>query len=99
MAAYVIVQINITKPESYKEYLTQVTPIVDKYGGEYIVRGGKSEVMLGSWDYERTVVVKFPSYDVAMNWYHSREYAPVRKIREENSEGSLIIVEGTKPTP
>jgi len=59
MTAYAIVQINITNPEDYKEYLTQVTPIVEKYGGEYIVRGGKFEVMLGSWDYERTVVVSF----------------------------------------
>ena len=94
MTAYAIVQINITNPEDYKEYLTQVTSIVEKYGGEYIVRGGMFEVMLGSWDYERTVLIKFPSYDVAMSWYHSEEYAPIKKIREDNSEGNLIIVEG-----
>ena len=98
MTAYAIVQINITNPEDYKEYLKQVTPIVEKYGGEYIIRGGKFEIMLGTWNYERTVVVKFPSYDVAINWYHSDEYAPVRKIREDNSEGNLIIVEGKKKT-
>jgi uncharacterized protein (DUF1330 family) len=50
--------------------------------------------MLGNWDYARTVVIKFPSYNIAMEWYKSAEYAPVKKIREENSDGNLIIVEG-----
>ena len=94
MPAYVLVQINITNGEPYKDYLNQVTPIVKKYNGEYVVRGGKSEVMLGNWNYTRTVVIKFPSYDIAMEWYKSAEYAPVKKIREENSDGNLIIVEG-----
>ena len=43
MSAYFIIQINITNPECYKDYIPQVTPIVKKFGGEYIVRGGKSE--------------------------------------------------------
>ena len=94
MPAYVIVQINITNADPYKDYLNQVTPIVKKYNGEYVVRGGKSEVMLGKWDYSRTVVIKFPSYNIAMEWYKSAEYAPVKKMREENSEGNLIIIEG-----
>tara|TARA_B110000438_G_scaffold140091_1_gene135337 strand:- start:287 stop:574 length:288 start_codon:yes stop_codon:yes gene_type:complete len=94
MSAYIIVQINITNKDAYKEYLKQVTPIAEKYGGEYIIRGGKSKTMLGNWDYERTVVIKFPSYDIAMKWYSSKEYAQVKKIRENNSNGNLIIIEG-----
>jgi len=95
MSTYVIVQINITNEEPYREYLKKVTPIVEKYNGEYIVRGGKSEILLGKWNYERTVVIKFPSYKIAMEWYNSDEYIPVRKIREENSECNLMIIEGT----
>lgn len=94
MSAYIIVQINITNKEAYKEYLKQVTLIAEKYQGQYIVRGGKFEKMLGSWNYERTVVIKFPSYEIAKDWYNSDEYAPIKKIREENSEGNLIIIEG-----
>ena len=94
MSAYAIVQINITNNEPYKEYLEHVTSIVEKYQGEYIVRGGKFKKMLGKWDYERTVVIKFPSYEVAIDWYNSDEYAPIKKIREENSVGNFIIIEG-----
>ena len=94
MSAYAIFQINITNQENYKEYLNQVTTIVKKHQGDYIVRGGKSEVVLGKWDYQRTVVVKFPSYDVAFKWYNSEEYAPIKKIRENNSKCNCIIIEG-----
>ena len=94
MAAYIIVQANITDKEKYKEYLNKVTSIVEKYSGEYLVRGGKYEKMLGNWDYERTVVIKFPSYDIAIEWYKSEDYKPVKKIREDNSKGNFIIIEG-----
>lgn len=95
MSAYAIVQINVTNKENYQEYLNKVTPIVKKYNGEYIVRGGKYKVLQGEWNYERTVLVKFPDYDCAMSWYNSSEYAPIKKIREENSNGNLIIIEGS----
>ena len=94
MSAYLIAQINVTNEDSYKEYLAKVTPTVEKYGGEYIIRAGKFKTVLGNWDYKRNVVIKFPSYDVALKWYDSEEYLPVRKIREENSIGNVIIIDG-----
>ena len=94
MSAYAILQININNQENYKKYLSQVTKIVKKYQGQYIVRGAKFEVVLGKWDYQRTVVVRFPSYDIAFKWYNSEEYAPIKKIREDNSKCNCIIIEG-----
>ena len=94
MSAYFIIQINITNPENYKDYIAQVTPIVKKFGGEYIIRGGKSEKVEGNWPYERTVVLKFPSYEMVEKWHDSEEYRPIRKIREDNSECNAIIIDG-----
>ncbi len=94
MPAYAILQINILNRENYKEYVQKASPIVESFGGEYLVRGGKSEVVEGKWEFPRTVVVRFPSYDKAIKWYNSAEYAPIKKIRETNSEGNCIIIEG-----
>ena len=44
--------------------------------------------------YERTVVVRFPDYENAINWYNSNEYSPIKEIRKINSEGNAIIVDG-----
>ena len=48
MSAYFIVQINVKNQDNYKEYISKVSPIVEKFGGEYIIRGGKSENVEGS---------------------------------------------------
>jgi len=94
MSAYAIVQINVTSQNNYKEYLNKVTPIVKKFKGEYIVRAGRFEVLLGEWNYKRNVIIKFPNYETAIKWYKSEEYKPIKKIREDNSIGNFIIIEG-----
>ncbi len=93
-AGYVIAQINVTDPEAYKGYVAAVTPIVEKYGGEYVVRGGPAQHFEGESIGERTVVIRFPSVQAATEWYHSEEYAPVRAMRMAASNGLQTIVEG-----
>ena len=94
MSGYLIGTIDIKNPEAYKEYLAKVTDIVEKFGGEYLVRAGEYTVMEGKWDYSRNVVIKFPSYEKALEWYNSEEYKPVRQIRLDNSVGNQIITKG-----
>lgn len=91
---YVIAQINVTDPEAYKDYVTAVNPVVAKYGGEYLVRGGKAEHHEGESIGERTVVIRFPSVQAARDWYNSDDYAPVRDLRQKASTSLQTIVEG-----
>jgi len=95
MSAYLIAQINVINEEGYRDYLEKVTNTVKKFNGEYIIRAGKFKTVLGEWNYKRNVVIKFPSYNMALEWYNSDEYLPVKKIREDNSEGNVIIIDGT----
>ena len=94
MTGYAIFNINVNNPENYKEYVEKVKPTAEKYGGEYLVRGGNNVTVEGSWQHPRTVVIKFPTYEKALEWYNSEEYKPVRQIRLDNSVGNFIIVKG-----
>ena len=94
MSGFAIFNIDIKRPKEYKEYVEKVKPIAEKYGGEYIVRGGESTLVEGSWAYPRTVVIKFPSYEKALEWYNSVEYKPIKKIRLDNSVSNGIIIKG-----
>ena len=93
-AGYMIFNIIINNPDNYKEYVDKGKPIAEKYGGEYIVRGGTNKVIEGNWQYPRTVVIKFPSYEKALEFYESDEYKPIKKIRQENAVSNAIIIEG-----
>ena len=94
MSGYVIAQIEVTNHENYKEYLAKVTDIVAKFGGEYLVRGGEFQCFEGEWKNSRNIVIKFPSYEKALEWYHSEEYKPVRQIRLDNADTNQIIIKG-----
>jgi uncharacterized protein (DUF1330 family) len=48
MAAYVIGEIEVTDPASYDDYRKLVAAVVTKYGGKFIVRGGKVEMLEGA---------------------------------------------------
>lgn len=41
------------------------------------------------------VVLEFPSYERALEWYRSAEYAPLIKLRQKASRGRLLLVEGS----
>ena len=94
MSGYVIANIDVKKTEAYKEYVSKVKTIVEKFGGEYLVRAGEYTVIDGEWKYPRTVVIKFPTYEKALEWYNSEEYKPVKPIRLKNTVTNGIIIKG-----
>lgn len=94
MSAYVIAEIEVTDPAVYEEYRKQVLPVVTKYGGKFLVRGGNVKSKEGGWAPKRLVVLEFPSMAQAEKWYQSAEYAPLIELRQRASRGKLVIVEG-----
>ena len=94
MAAYIIVHIEVTDPETFETYRQQVPAIIERHGGEYLVRGGAMEVLEGDWPLPRVVVLKFPSMDQAKAWHASAEYEGPKALRQSASKGNMIVVEG-----
>jgi uncharacterized protein (DUF1330 family) len=94
MAAYLIGEIEVTDPATYEDYRKQVPAVVQKYGGKFMVRGGKVESLEGGWSPKRIVVLEFPTLEQAQKFYRSPEYAPLITLRQHASRGKIIIVEG-----
>ena len=97
MAAYVILDIEVTDPVLYSEYRKLAPPIVAKYGGKYLVRGGKSETLEGDWSPHRLVLLEFESLERVKEWIDSPEYAEPRKMRLQATRSQMVIVEGVAP--
>jgi uncharacterized protein (DUF1330 family) len=94
VSAYVLVDVQVTDAEQYDRYRPLAAASVEQYGGRYIVRGGKSEVLEGDREPSRLVVLEFPDADSARRWYHSREYGEAKATRAGAATGSFILVEG-----
>lgn len=82
MPAYLITQIKVTDPAQYEEYKKAVPAAISRYGGRYLVRGGEVEVMEGSHDGRRLVMLEFPTMEDIRAWWASPEYQAAKKLRE-----------------
>jgi len=45
MPAYLIADESITDPEVFEEYKREVLPLISRYGGRFLSRGGDLEVL------------------------------------------------------
>ena len=94
MPAYVIANVTVKDPVRYEDYRRLVSPTLEKFGGRFIARGGKTEILEGDWRPQRLVILEFPSMDQARAWWNSPEYREAKLIRQATSEGTLLILEG-----
>jgi len=93
-AGYIIAEVDVKNPKEYEAYRVQVPATVQQYGGEFVVRGGTVEACEGAAPKGRVVVIRFPSFAQAKAWYHSTEYAGPKALRQQHSEGRVMVVEG-----
>ena len=94
MSAYVIVEIEIVDPVGYEVYKKLAGATVEKYGGKYLVRGGKTDVLEGDWNPKRIVMLEFPTMERAKEWLNCEEYREPRKMRHRTAKTNMILAEG-----
>jgi uncharacterized protein (DUF1330 family) len=93
--AYVIVDMQISDLELYKQYMAEAPETVKAAGGEDVIRGGRFEPLEGDWQPTRMAMLKFPSYEAAKSWYDSEAYRAARSKRNGATLSfNMILVEG-----
>ena len=94
MAAYLIADVEVIDSVGFEEYRQKVQATISAYGGRYLVRGGATEVLEGTWSPKRCVVLEFPNMARLKTWWDSPEYKPLRAIRERTTKSHLVATEG-----
>ena len=97
MPSYIIVDVTVLNESEYANYRAQTPATVDLYNGKFIVRGGNIEVVEGTWNPERLVIIEFSSAARAKEWWYSPEYCAIKNIRFKNAESNMLLVEGYMP--
>ncbi|MBJ7538044.1 DUF1330 domain-containing protein [Marinomonas transparens] len=92
MTVLAIIETNITDPSWIEAYTKEVTPMVLDLGGRYLTRTDNIELLEGDEKPQFSVVVEFPSKEVALGFYHSKEYEPYKKARHAGSTSKFLLV-------
>ena len=94
MPAYLIAEHQITNASQFEEYRRQVAPMIERFGGRYLTRAGTHEILDGTWQPDRVVVIEFPDMPALKAWYQSPEYQPLITLRRGAAKDVLIAIEG-----
>jgi uncharacterized protein (DUF1330 family) len=92
MAGMWVAHIEVQDYEAYAEYLKDSSEVIAAYDGAFIARGGRYRQMEGK-EYTRNVVVRFPTYDRAVECYESDQYQAIVDQAKAASERMLTILE------
>jgi uncharacterized protein (DUF1330 family) len=94
MTAYLVANLQVTDPAKFDSYRRQVAPLIDRHGGRYLVRGGEVTAAEGDPGLHRLVIVEFADMARLRRFYDSPEDAPLIRLRQEGTTGSVALVEG-----
>ena len=92
MVAYWVARSKVNDPDQYKKYADLVPGILEKFGGRFLARGGKFEILEGTDKFQRFVVIEFPSFEKAVACHGSPEYREAEAHRQKDGAGELEIV-------
>jgi len=94
MSTYMIVQARITDPERFKDYTALVPALVARFGGQYLILAGHTEVLEGDWPQVKTVVSQWPDRSAAKAFWDSPEYRHACSLREGAGEFTVVLIDG-----
>ena len=94
MAAYVVVDIEVTDPTGFQEYLNVAGPIVAKYGGRLLAAGPPATLLEGSWQPKGVTLIEFPSVERAQQWHTAPEYQIPKQLRQRAAKCHIVLLAG-----
>lgn len=97
MPVYMIIEVEVKNKELYSKYVERVPEVIDKYGGRYLVRGGKVTPLSGNWHPERMVLIAFETIEQLRKCFKSTEYLELAPLREQSTSSRSIVVDGYLP--
>lgn len=94
MPAYIIGRVEVTDWTRYAEYMKLTPGIIAQYGGRFIARGGESMTLEGPEETKRVVILEFPTYEAAQQFFHSAEYQQAKAVREGAALAQFYAIDG-----
>jgi uncharacterized protein (DUF1330 family) len=98
--AYLLGQICVTDLPQYRDgYARPLLAQLTKIGAELLVSSADAETLEGEWSGNYTVLIRFPSWEAAVEWYQSADYAPLKRARIQDltNAGNLVLLPGREP--
>jgi uncharacterized protein (DUF1330 family) len=96
MAVYAIAQLKITDRAAYGRYQERFMGVMRRYQGQVLAADEKPQVVEGSWDGDKVVLLSFPDEPAFREWAESADYQEIAKDRKAGSTAVVLLVKGLR---
>ena len=94
MSAYLIYRANVRDAQAYAAYMALTPGVIAEFGGRFLVRGGRTETLEGDSEERRTILVEFPNFEAAQQFYDSDSYISAKVLRADVADVQIVIIDG-----
>jgi uncharacterized protein (DUF1330 family) len=95
MAAYLIVDYLLDDADLYEQYRSKARPLIEKFGGQYLARGGRMTLReTDLWSPSRLVLIRFSDVETANRCLDSIEYQQILPISKKSARRTAVVLEG-----
>jgi uncharacterized protein (DUF1330 family) len=94
VTVYAIAQLRFTDRAAYDRYQARFMDIFRRHPGTLLAADEAPEVIEGSWDREKVVVMSFPDEAAFRGWAQSPEYQEISKDRRAGADTVVLLVKG-----
>ena len=92
MAAYFVAEVDWHDEAARAEYTRLLTPSVERFGGQFLLRTREPVVMEGEWHGD-AVVLRFDSVERATEWFASDDYKAALEVRLRAATSNIVLVD------
>ena len=94
MTVYVVAQLRVTDRAAYERYRSRFVAVFERHAGRVLASDDRPEVVEGTWDCDRIVLLSFPDAASCRAWYDSAEYQEIARDRIAGAESVILLVQG-----
>jgi uncharacterized protein (DUF1330 family) len=94
VTVYAIAQLRFTDRAVYDRYQMRFMEVFGEYRGTLLAADERPQVVEGSWDREKVVLMSFPDEAEFRSWSESIEYQDISRDREAGADSVVLLVKG-----
>lgn len=95
VTAYLVIDLDVTDLEAFMVYTQQIPELIAEYQGQYVVKGVEPTEVQGNGNLpQRSVILQFPSRELAEQFLHARRQSDLYDIWLKSTRSRILLVEG-----
>jgi uncharacterized protein (DUF1330 family) len=94
MVGHLIANTDVSDRATFEEFRKKIAPLIKKFGGRYLVRGGDVRRLEGNPSLNRLMVLEFPTVEAGQHFYDGAEYQPILKLRLASTRSDGVLAQG-----